>query len=278
MNTDVNPYAILGVARDCSSDELKSAYRRLARENHPDIAQDKEAATSRMTQINAAWSLIGDPQKRVGYDLRWRLEERERAAKSSPPRTPVTPSSQTAPSSRRPKTARPPASSTKAPPHERSTQTPNAPSPNGAKNTARRASPSVSRHARLAEASRLLFKQNKPNETITLCRSILKTDFRNIPARELMGEAYLRLGQIDRALAVWEQALVLAPGNITLRRRWLGLMTPETRAAQERKIPSPTVVPPRAAPVSSSSSPTRPRSNSQRGLVGRLLARLGGRR
>jgi tetratricopeptide (TPR) repeat protein len=87
----------------------------------------------------------------------------------------------------------------------------------------------------LAEASRLLFKQNKPNEALELCKSILKSDFRNIPARELMGEAYLRLGQTDRALAVWEQALVLAPSNITLRRRWLSLMPPETRAVYERK-------------------------------------------
>lgn len=274
---DLDPYAILGVARECSTEELKSAYRRLARENHPDVAPDKSAATIRMTQINAAWGIVGDPQKRAGYDVRCRLEERERTFKERFNRQPPPPpGSRPAPSVRVKAPRYSPPARGKSSKEAHAGQTPNETSPPPPKAGSRRMSAPMSRHARLAEASRLLFKQNKPNEAIEMCRAILKTDFRNIPARELMGEAYLRLGHPDKAIAVWEQALVLAPSNLTLRRRWLNLMSPDMRAVYERKIPSPTA-PPRAPTVPPPMSPRR-QNVIDKGLLGRLLARLGSKR
>ena len=266
MNPEADPYAILGVSRDCNADELKSAYRRLARENHPDIALDKGVATLRMTQINAAWALVGDPHKRASFDARWRLDEhdRQRLAAQSSARERNVPKSTPPPNVSKPRT---PATSS-----VRSSRPPSSKSPSprvtGARPSPHRSGGSpASRHARLAEASSLLFKQNKPNEALEICKSILKTDFRNIPARELMGEAYLRLGQTDRALAVWEQALVLSPSNVMLRKRWLSLMPPEARATHERK--GSTVAP--AVPRAPMSHPT-PQSSSN--LLSRLVSRL----
>ena len=74
----LDPYAVLGVATNAEFDVLKTAYRRLVRENHPDIAHDKGLATRRMAQINAAWQLIGEPGKRAAFDARQRFEARER--------------------------------------------------------------------------------------------------------------------------------------------------------------------------------------------------------
>ena len=235
-----DPYLVLGVARSCDGETLKNAYRRLVRENHPDVVPDKSAATIRMTQINAAWALVGDPQKRAAFDLRQRFEERQTrerfASGTRPTNAPKRTSSQSGASSRA----------------------------NDAQTPDKRAPAPTSRHARLAEASRLLFKQNKPAEALELCRAILKTDFRNIPARELMGEAYLRLGQTERALAVWEQALVLAPNNVQLRRRWMQLMSPDVRAE-----PTPNAQAP--API----RVTATRSNKKSpGLLSRLVGRL----
>lgn len=278
MNIEADPYAVLGVSRDCNADELKSAYRRLARENHPDIALDKNAATLRMTQINAAWALIGDPHKRASFDARWRLDEhdrqrqaaqrfaRERSAASHKPKpsSPSSASSASRPTSGRSSTSSSSGSSRPAPPQTPSSKSNSKPSPH------RSSASSASRHVRLAEASSLLFKQNKPNEALEICKSILKTDFRNIPARELMGEAYLRLGQTDRALAVWEQALVLSPSNVTLRRRWLSLMPPETRATHERRGPHVAQPVPRATNLSASTN-KRPASP---GLLSRLVSKL----
>ncbi|MGZ4127986.1 MAG: molecular chaperone DnaJ [Actinomycetota bacterium] len=61
-------YAILGVSRTASSDEIKRAYRRLARESHPDAAQDDPHAEERFKQISEAYEVLSDPQKRERYD------------------------------------------------------------------------------------------------------------------------------------------------------------------------------------------------------------------
>ncbi|MDQ1713222.1 MAG: molecular chaperone DnaJ [Frankiaceae bacterium] len=60
-------YAILGVARDASADELKKAYRKLARDLHPDVNPDP-ATQERFKEITAAYEILSDPEKRQRYD------------------------------------------------------------------------------------------------------------------------------------------------------------------------------------------------------------------
>lgn len=61
-------YEVLGVARDASGDEIKRAYRGLAREHHPDVAHDKSHAEHRFKEINEAYEVLSDPRKRAQYD------------------------------------------------------------------------------------------------------------------------------------------------------------------------------------------------------------------
>jgi molecular chaperone DnaJ len=61
-------YEILGVARNASGDEIKQAYRALARRHHPDVAQDKSKAEHRFREINEAYEVLSDPNKRAQYD------------------------------------------------------------------------------------------------------------------------------------------------------------------------------------------------------------------
>jgi len=61
-------YEVLGVARDASGDEIKRAYRGLAREHHPDVAHDKSKAEHRFKEINEAYEVLSDPRKRAQYD------------------------------------------------------------------------------------------------------------------------------------------------------------------------------------------------------------------
>lgn len=79
-----DPYPIFDVPRDADSQTLRAAYRRLARENHPDIASDKIAATARMAQINRAWAILGDAPKRAAFDSQWRLQTLETARQNAP--------------------------------------------------------------------------------------------------------------------------------------------------------------------------------------------------
>ncbi|WP_157247986.1 molecular chaperone DnaJ [Nonomuraea typhae] len=61
-------YSTLGVRRDASQDEIKKAYRRLARELHPDVNPDP-ATQERFKEITQAYEVLSDPQKRQMYDL-----------------------------------------------------------------------------------------------------------------------------------------------------------------------------------------------------------------
>ena len=66
MATDY--YEVLGVARDADENTIKRAYRQLARTYHPDVAADKAAAENRFKEINEAYEVLSDAQKRANYD------------------------------------------------------------------------------------------------------------------------------------------------------------------------------------------------------------------
>jgi len=61
-------YKILGVDRDASEKEIKRAYRRLAREFHPDVNPDDEEAEEKFKEINEAHEVLSDPEKRERYN------------------------------------------------------------------------------------------------------------------------------------------------------------------------------------------------------------------
>lgn len=61
-------YEVLGVPRDASQEEIKKAYRRLARKYHPDANPDDPSAVEKMKEINEAYEVLGNPEKRAKYD------------------------------------------------------------------------------------------------------------------------------------------------------------------------------------------------------------------
>lgn len=61
-------YAILGVPRNASDAEIKKAFRKLAREYHPDVAKDKKRAEEKFKEVNEAYEVLGDPNNRKKYD------------------------------------------------------------------------------------------------------------------------------------------------------------------------------------------------------------------
>ncbi|CAM5790333.1 DnaJ C-terminal domain-containing protein [Rhizobacter fulvus] len=72
-------YKTLGVARDASVDDIKSAYRKLARKYHPDVSKEPDAE-ARFKELGEASEVLRDPEKRAAYDAAGSQWERQRAA------------------------------------------------------------------------------------------------------------------------------------------------------------------------------------------------------
>lgn len=63
-----NLYHVLGVSKDASEAEVKSAYRKLARKYHPDLNKDDKSAAEKFKEISCAYDILGDKDKRKKYD------------------------------------------------------------------------------------------------------------------------------------------------------------------------------------------------------------------
>ncbi|HEV2980451.1 MAG TPA: DnaJ domain-containing protein, partial [Solirubrobacteraceae bacterium] len=68
MATRPDYYKALGVDKKATADEIKKAYRKLARQYHPDRNPDDKAAEERFKEISQAYDVLGDPDKRKQYD------------------------------------------------------------------------------------------------------------------------------------------------------------------------------------------------------------------
>jgi molecular chaperone DnaJ len=63
-----DPYAVLGVDKKASADQIKKAYRKLARQYHPDRNPDDAKAEERFKEISEAHDVLSDPEKRAAFD------------------------------------------------------------------------------------------------------------------------------------------------------------------------------------------------------------------
>ena len=63
-----DPYSTLGVARDATAEQVRAAYRKLAKKHHPDLNPGDKGAEARFKSINAANDLLSDPDKRARFD------------------------------------------------------------------------------------------------------------------------------------------------------------------------------------------------------------------
>src|SRR5882762_6112576 len=84
-------YATLGVPKTASEKEIKQAFRKLARKHHPDVNPGDKSAESKFKEINEAYEVLGDPEKRKKYDelgANWRMYEQAGAGGSPGGRSP----------------------------------------------------------------------------------------------------------------------------------------------------------------------------------------------
>src|SRR6266550_3687506 len=61
-------YETLGVPKTATEDEIRTAFRKLARKHHPDVAKDKKTSEEKFKAINEAYEVLSDPEKRKKFD------------------------------------------------------------------------------------------------------------------------------------------------------------------------------------------------------------------
>ncbi len=180
-----NYYEVLGLPPSATTDQIKKKYRELARKYHPDIAQDKAFSQRLFTQINQAYRVLADPERRAQYNTT--LDSPVRSA----------PSASAAPASA-PSTASPSAAATARPAAAQAVPKSAAPSPQ-----------------KMLAITQLLGNADgaimaaKPLEARGFCMKVLEIDPKNLHALVLLGDALVMMGQPEDAAVQYRNALAL---------------------------------------------------------------------
>ena len=72
-----DPYSVLGISPDASEEEIKSAYRKLVKQYHPDANPQEEHAEEKMNQINAAYAMLRGGERGQLFDNDWFREQQD---------------------------------------------------------------------------------------------------------------------------------------------------------------------------------------------------------
>jgi curved DNA-binding protein CbpA len=261
MSLQRNYYEVLGLSPQSSTDQIKKKYRELARKFHPDVVQDKALGQRVFTQINQAYSVLGDPERRAQYNDTLQHTASQKTAIQNSTSPSAAPSPQPA--------------SAKAQP---------APQPASAK-------PSTKPQAfaeMLARAENAIMA-GKPVEARAFCVRILEADPRHIKAMDILGDALVQMGKPSEAAEQYRKALQIAPSSLIQAK--LNRVAPQPASA--RTVPpaaSARIVPP-LAPTTKNGNGAMPRNGNETqktllpsggnaedaekpgGLLGRLLGR-----
>jgi curved DNA-binding protein CbpA len=208
-------YEILEVAADAEVEVIKQNYRRLVRENHPDVAVDKETAHERMRLILTAWNVLSDPSLRARYDL----TRRENIAKTQPSTPRASSTTVPAPSGPSPFYSNRPAPAADPIEDARKRQRVQQVMRGGA--TPPRSSNARTRLLTMVfEAAQLYHGEGRADEAIRVCNQVIKADPTNAEAVALLGDIYAEQDRKDVALVMYERAMRLQPNNLLYRQKW----------------------------------------------------------
>ncbi|HEX9998421.1 MAG TPA: DnaJ domain-containing protein [Abditibacterium sp.] len=267
----MSPYEVLGVQSDAEHASIRAAYRRLVRENHPDVASDKVAATTEMARINQAWQQLSDPEKRAAFDANVRWQERENEAAQERARFEAQRRARLERERVEIERARRGSASKKSKTSSDRKTKKRDDKARDAKNSGNK-SKNLARETRILHkitlASRLFHREGRPEDAAQLCRSILLADGRNVPARELLSDILVFEGRMEGAIMLLDQAIQIAPQDRTLRRKRDQLQFAHAKSAEPDKNFAQAAR--RAVPKQ-----VAPKKPPRISLLGRLRARFG---
>ena len=248
MSLQRNYYEVLGLPPGATTDEIKKKYRELARKFHPDVVQDKVLGQRVFTQINQAYSVLGNPERRAEYNSSLQAGGSSNGTAAN---------------------AAPKPNGSPAPPAQAAPAAPTKP---------------VSAVKSQANAEMLGRAENaimagKPVEARTLAVRILESDPRHVRALEILGDALVQMGRREEAAVQYRRALEIAPSKlIQAKLTRLTAAQPSTRTVPPSSASAP--LQPRNGNGNGigqktilSSSAGAEETEKSGGLLGRLLGR-----
>ncbi len=194
MSLQRNYYEVLGLPPGATPDQIKKKYRELARKFHPDVVQDKALGQRVFSQINQAYRILGDPDRRAQYNT---------TLTATPPVNTAGPATASPPQSR-------PTATPQARPATPSQSRPTQPEPTTPTGTAQKAQ-AVS--GLLANADNAIMA-GKPIEARAFCVKVLEIDPRNARALEMLGDALVAIGRPEDAAVQYRNALQIMPSSL----------------------------------------------------------------
>ncbi|MGI4789193.1 MAG: DnaJ domain-containing protein [Janthinobacterium lividum] len=227
MSLQRNYYEVLGLPPGATTDQIKKKYRELARKFHPDVVQDKALGQRVFTQINQAYSVLGDPERRAQYNGTLQTDAAPNGSAKAP-------------------TAAAQAKSTEAPP-KTAAAAPSAPSQplSAAK---------IQAIAEMMSKAENAIMAGKPIEARAFCMRILEADPRHVRALEILGDALVQMGRRDEAAVQYRRALQVSPSTL--------IQAKLSRVSQAApSAPPPIARPVPKAPLQNSSAPANGTAN-----------------
>ena len=260
MQLQRNFYEILGVPPTASKEEIKKKYRELARKFHPDLVEDKVLGQKVFSQVNQAYRVLGDAERRAQYDAT--LDAGQNRGPSGPGRSvssnyTVMPGAQNGGNGVSGAERMAAAQTSASRPADSSAQPGQAAYSQAARAPYQPASGDG--EMQLTDAENALMGGD-PGRAMSICQAVLKSAPTNVRAFGLLGDALMQMKSYDEAKKAYQQALSLGPSSIIQAKlnRLAALQSPPTRPAE----PAPAAAP----------TPQQP-AKSAGGLFNRLLGR-----
>jgi len=211
MTLQRNYYEVLGIPSGATTDQIKKKYRELARKYHPDIAQDKALGQRLFTQINQAYRVLADPDRRAQYNSQ--LTASSAAKPVTVPSAPVMTRVQTAPPHVRPTPQTVPAQPQQVRSQQVRPQQPQPVNPQISQADTGAAQKAQAIAGRLKDADNAIMA-GKGIEARAFCVKVLEIDPRNLKALEILGDALVLMGQREDAAVQYRNALQVASSSM----------------------------------------------------------------
>lgn len=240
MSLQRNHYEVLGLPHGATVDQIKKKYRELARKFHPDVVQDKVLGQKVFSQINQAYRILVDPERRTQYDSSLEAEINSRIIAG--------------------------------------VRTTNPPRANGAAASQPPDAQQMANVPKFLSDADAAVMQGQMGQARILCEKVLTIDPRNLKALGILGDALAQMGRPTEAAAAYRRALQIQPSPLLQAKlSRLGVSTGAPSAASPSSAaPRPSAPPPSGGSngsVKPSSAPTPEATKPSGGLFGRLLGR-----